>query len=82
MVRSRPLGGIFFPRQFVVPYALTQFQLAARVPRVKGSLVQRVDFPVSGENVCVADKRGAGPAGLSKIFRFLTEGLLPQYDFA
>ena len=23
-----------------------------------------VDFPVSGENVCVADKRGAGPAGL------------------
>ena len=25
----------------------------------------RVDFPVSGENVCEADKRGAGPAGLS-----------------
>ena len=25
----------------------------------------RADFPVSGENVCAADKRGAGPAGLS-----------------
>ena len=24
----------------------------------------RVDFPVSGENVCEADNRGAGPAGL------------------
>ena len=31
----------------------------------KGPFVPRVDFPVSGENVCVADKRGAGPAGLS-----------------
>ena len=25
----------------------------------------RVDFPVSGENVRAADKRGAGPAGLA-----------------
>ena len=25
----------------------------------------RADFPVSGENVRVADKRGAGPAGLA-----------------
>ena len=30
----------------------------------------RVDFPVSGENVREADKRGAGPAGLAKIFDF------------
>ena len=42
----------------------------------KGSLVQRADFPVSEENVRVADKRGAGPAGLSAQ---LTEGLLPPY---
>ena len=26
------------------------------------SLEQRVDFPVSGENVCEADKRGLGVA--------------------
>ena len=31
----------------------------------------REDFPVSGENVRKADKRGAGPAGLSAK---LTEG--------
>ena len=31
----------------------------------------RADFPVSGENVREADKRGAGPAGLSAQ---LTEG--------
>ena len=30
---------------------------------IKASLVQRVDFPVSGENVCEADKRGQGVAG-------------------
>ena len=29
-------------------------------PQRKASLVQRVDFPVSGENVCGADKRGLG----------------------
>ena len=28
----------------------------------KASLVQRADFPVSGENVCEADKRGLGVA--------------------
>jgi hypothetical protein len=37
------------------------------VERALGPLVLRVDFPVSGENVSEADKRGAGPAGLAKI---------------
>ena len=32
----------------------------------KASLVQRVDFPVSGENVCEADKRGLGVARRSR----------------
>ena len=41
----------------------------------KGSLVQRVDSPVSGGNVRAADKGGVGPAGLSAK---LTEGLLPS----
>ena len=39
----------------------------------KGPLVQRVDFPASGENVRIADKRGAGSAELSAR---LTGGLL------
>ena len=34
----------------------------AVIDRPKASLVQRVDFPVSGENVCEADKRGLGVA--------------------
>ena len=41
------------------------------MPR-KASLVQRVDFPVSGENVCEADKRGLGGGRASAR----SEGLL------
>ena len=44
---------------------------------LKGSLVQRVDFPVSGENVREADKRGAGSAELAFArYERMTEGLL------
>ena len=36
--------------------------VGAVIGRPKASLVQMVDFPVSGENVCEADKRGLGVA--------------------
>ena len=36
--------------------------VGAAIGRPKASLVQRVDFPVSGENVCEADKWGLGVA--------------------
>ena len=36
--------------------------VGAAIGRPKASLAQRVDFPVSGENVCEADKRGLGVA--------------------
>lgn len=39
--------------------------LYAVVQQGEGSLVQRVDFPASGENVSFADKRSAGSTGLS-----------------
>ena len=35
--------------------------------------LMRVDFPVSGENVCEADKRGPGVAKIGPKGRFLTE---------
>ena len=46
--------------------------VGAAIGRPKASLVQRVDFPVSGENVCEADKRGLGVAERQRGRRELT----------
>ena len=46
--------------------------VGAAIGRPKASLAQRVDFPVSGENVCEADKRGLGVAERQRGRRELT----------
>ena len=46
--------------------------VGAAIGRPKAALAQRVDFPVSGENVCEADKRGLGVAERQRGRRELT----------
>ena len=47
-------------------YTDTNSVICKIIVGTKASFVQRVDFPVSGENVCEADKRGLGVARQSR----------------